>query len=45
MEIKDLTKEQLWELRQEMEVNSIYLRDYSNSFGIEEEECFTFFNA
>ena len=45
MEIKDLTKEQIWELRQEMELNSIYLRDYSNSFGIEEKECFTFFNG
>ena len=45
MKIKDLTKEQLWELRQEMELNSIYLRDYSNSFGIEEKECFTLFNG
>lgn len=45
MKIKDLTKGQLWELRQEIELNSVYLRDYSNSFDIEEKECFTFFNG
>ena len=45
MQIKDLTKEQLWELRQEIELNSLYLRDYNNSFNIDTKECKTFFDG
>ena len=45
MKIKDLTKEQLWELRQEITLNSIFIRDYENSFDIDVEECYTFFDG
>lgn len=45
MQIKDLTKNQLWELRQEIVLNSLYLRDYYNSFGIDCNEVCGFFNG
>ena len=44
-QIKDLTKEQLWQLRQQVTLNSLFLNDYCNSFGIDEKECNTFFDG
>lgn len=44
-QIKDLTKEQLWKLRQEITLNSLFLRDYENSLGIDPKECNTFFDG
>lgn len=45
MQIKDLNKEQLWQLRKEITLNSLFLKDYANSFGIARSECFTFFKG
>lgn len=45
MQIKDLNKKQLGALRKEITLNSLFLKDYSNSFGIDEQECFTFFDS
>ena len=44
-QIKDLTKEQLWKLRQEIVLNSLFLKDYNNSFGIDVKECNSFFDG
>lgn len=44
-QIKDLTKEQLWKLRQEITLNSLFVRDYENSLGIDPKECYTFFDG
>ncbi len=44
-EIKDLTKEELWKLRQEITLNSLFLKDYENSLGIDVKECFAFFSG
>ena len=44
-QIKDLTKEQLWQLRQEIELDSLFIRDYENSPGIDPKECITFFDG
>ncbi len=44
-QIKDLTKEQLWELRKEITLNSLFIRDYENSFDIDPQECCTFFDG
>ena len=32
--IEELTKEELWDLRQEVVLNSLFIADYRNSFGI-----------
>ena len=32
--IEDLTTEQLWQLRKEVTLNSLFVADYRNSFGI-----------
>lgn len=47
-EIRDpnnLTKEQLWKLRQEIVLGSIYVSDYENSFGIEPIDVCNFFDS
>lgn len=44
-QIKDLTKEQLWQLRQQIVLNSLFVNDYSNSFDIDPQECCTFFEG
>lgn len=44
-QIKDLTKEQLWQLRQEIVLNSLFISDYENSLGIDAKECNTFFEG
>lgn len=41
----NLTKEQLWKLRQEIVLGSIYVNDYENSFGIEPIDVCNFFDS
>ena len=40
-----LTKEQLWELRQEVPIGSLFTKDYRNSFGIEPRAVQDFFDG
>lgn len=40
-----LTKEQLWKLRKEIVLGSIYTNDYENSFGINPENVQAFFDS
>lgn len=44
-QIKDLTKEQLWQLRKQITLNSLFIRDYNNSFNIDPKECCAFFDG
>lgn len=37
MKMKDLTREQLAQLRKEIVLNSLFLNDYNNSLGIDKE--------
>lgn len=41
----ELTKEQLWKLRKEISLGSIYIDDYKNSFGIEPQSVCNFFDS
>ena len=41
----NLTKEQLWKLRKEIVLGSLYIDDYKNSFGINPENVCDFFNS
>ena len=43
LHIKDLGPRQLWKLRQEVIVNSVFISDYDNSFGIDPDEVCDFF--
>lgn len=43
--LKTLNKNQLWQLRQEIVLNSLFLNDYENSFGINARECCDFFDG
>lgn len=45
MNIKDLDNAQLLQLREDIVLNSIFLNDYSNRFGINENECINFFDG
>lgn len=45
MKIKELSKEQLWKLRQEVVLNSLFTNDFENSFGIDAKECQSFFDG
>lgn len=45
MRIQDLSKEQLWKLRKEVVLNSLFTSDFENSFGIDAKECQTFFDG
>ena len=40
-----LTKDELWELRQEIVLNSLFTKDYSNSFEVPDYVCHTFFDG
>lgn len=40
-----MNKEDLWRLREEIVLNSLYLSDYENSFGISKEDCCNFFEG
>lgn len=39
------TKENLWKLRQEIGLCSLFVADYQNSFGVEEHVCCDFFEG
>ena len=41
----NLTKEQLWKLREEIVLGSLYLDDYKNSFGIDPQAVCNFFDS
>lgn len=41
----ELTKEQLWKLRQEIVLGSLYINDYKNSFGIDPQAVCNFFDS
>lgn len=41
----ELTKEQLWKLRQEIVLGSLYINDYKNSFGIDPQAVRNFFDS
>ena len=41
----ELTKEQLWKLRQEIVLGSLYVNDYKNSFGIDPQGVCNFFDS
>ena len=45
MDINNLTKEQLWKLRNEIVLGSIYTNDYKNSFGIDPVAVYNFFDS
>ena len=43
--LNELTKDQLWKLRQEIRLGSLYTTDYENSFDIPEKICQAFFDG
>lgn len=45
MSIKDLNESQVIQLRNEITLNSLFLGDYKNSFGIDVEEVCNFFDS
>lgn len=42
---EDLTKEELWQLRQEVVVNSVFTAHYTNSFGFNASDICSFFDG
>ena len=45
IDVNNLTKEQLWKLRQEIVLGSLYTHDYDNSFGIDPSAVYNFFDS
>ena len=45
MKPHELTKEQLWELRLQIVLNSLFVHDYDNSLGIPAQEACDFFDG
>ena len=45
IDVNNLTKEQLWKLRQEIVLGSLYIHDYDNSFGIDPSAVCNFFDS
>ena len=45
IDVNNLTKEQLWKLRQEIVLGSLYTHDYDNSFGIDSSAVCSFFDS
>lgn len=45
MQIKDLTNKEIYALRKEICLNSLFIKDYANSFGISPEEVCDFFTG
>lgn len=43
--MKKLNMGQLWNLRQEIILNSLYLDDYDNSFGLDKDNLCVFFDG
>lgn len=44
-QFSELNKEELWKLRQEIILNSIYISDYKNSFGFNNTDICNFFEG
>ena len=42
---ENYTKEDLWALRQEIVLNSLFMGDYKNTFGVDVESCHSFFDG
>lgn len=42
---EDFSKEDLWKLRCEVSVNSLYYSDYQNSFGLDTHSVYDFFDS
>ena len=45
MKFEDLTKQQLWKLRQEIVLNSLFIYDYENSFKFNASDVSVFFDG
>ena len=45
LKFEDLTKEQLWQLRNEICLNSMFVTDYENSFGFAASSMCEFFDS
>lgn len=45
IQFSDLKKEQLWELRRQIVLNSLFLDDYKNSFGFAPKSVQDFFDG
>lgn len=45
MQIKDLSNKEVYALRKEICLNSLFTKDYSNSFDINPEEVLDFFTG
>lgn len=45
MKFKELTKEQLWKLRNEICLNSMFYSDYENSFNFNKYDISDFFDS
>lgn len=45
MKITEMTQDQLWALRQQIVLNSLFINDYNNDMGIDPKECATFFDG
>ena len=45
IDVNNLTKEQLWKLRKEIVLGSLYTHDYDNSFGIDPSAVCNFFDS
>lgn len=45
LHIKDLGPRQLWKLRKDIHLGSIFLDDYKNRYGIDPKEVYDFFDG
>lgn len=45
LKFQDLNKEQLWALRKEITLNSLFIADYENSFGFAAKSVCDFFDG
>ena len=43
--LEDFTKDELWALRKQIVLNSVFIADYRNSFGIDEHSVAEFFDG
>ena len=43
--LEDFTQDDLWQLRSEIVLNSLFVHDYENSFGIDEHSACDFFDG
>ena len=43
--LEDYTIDELWDLRNQIVVNSVFLHDYENNNGIDEQSLYEFFNG